>query len=137
MAASRPNMHCVPIKRIEQQSMLCVHRLREGIKADRTACINRVRGLLAEFCLVFKQSPDALREVLAEVLKDASHEMKTLARLVVQRAQLQWDELGAHLAWCDERIAAHRADNADVRAAATLTGIGHRPRQRLGGGSHR
>ena len=38
-AASRPQMHFVPVKSIEQQSMLCVHRLREGFKADRTACI--------------------------------------------------------------------------------------------------
>ena len=37
----------------------------------------------------------------------------------MQRAQLQWDELDANLAWCDERIAAHRTDNA-----ATLMGIG-------------
>ena len=29
-AASRPQMHFVPVKSIEQQSMLCVHRLREG-----------------------------------------------------------------------------------------------------------
>ena len=42
----------VPVKSIEQQSMLCVHRLREGFKAERTACINRIRGLLAEFGLV-------------------------------------------------------------------------------------
>ena len=35
-AASRPQMRFVPVKSIEQQSMLCVHRLREGIKADRT-----------------------------------------------------------------------------------------------------
>ena len=34
--------------------MLCVHRLREGLKKDRTACINRIRGLLAEFGLVFR-----------------------------------------------------------------------------------
>ena len=47
-AASRPQMHFVPVKTIEQQSMLCVHRLREGFKAERTACINRIRGLLAE-----------------------------------------------------------------------------------------
>ena len=46
-AASRPQMHFVPAKSIEQQSMLCVHRLREGFKAERTACINRIRGLLA------------------------------------------------------------------------------------------
>ena len=52
-AASRPAMRFIPVKSIEQQSMLCVHRLREGIKEDRTACINRMRGLLAEFGLVF------------------------------------------------------------------------------------
>ena len=34
-AASRPRMHFVPIKSVEQQSMLCVHRLREGFKTDR------------------------------------------------------------------------------------------------------
>ena len=59
-AASRPQMHFVPVKSIEQQSMLCVHRLRDGFKADRVACINRIRGLLAEFGLVFAQSPGAL-----------------------------------------------------------------------------
>ena len=41
--------------------MLCVHRLREGVKEDRTACINRIRGLLAEFGLVFAQSPEVLQ----------------------------------------------------------------------------
>ena len=117
-------MHFVPVKSIEQQSMLCVHRLREGLKADRTACINRVRGLLAEFGLVFAQSPAALEAVLTDTLEDASNEMNALARLVVQQAQVQWRELGAHLAWCDERIAAHAKDNAAVKKAATLLGIG-------------
>ena len=31
-AADRPQMHCVPVKSIEQQSMLCVHRLCEGFR---------------------------------------------------------------------------------------------------------
>ena len=82
-AANRPQMHFVPVKSIEQQSMLCVHRLREGLKAERTACINRIRGHLAEFGLVFAQSPGALEWVLSDVLEDGSHEMNTLARLVV------------------------------------------------------
>jgi transposase len=34
-AASRPRMRFIPIKSVEQQSMLCVHRLREGMKQDR------------------------------------------------------------------------------------------------------
>ena len=123
-AASRPSMRFIPVKSIEQQSMLCVHRLREGIKEDRTACINRIRGLLAEFGLVFPQSPRALQAVLSEVLEDAANELGTLARLTLQRAQVQWHELDEHLAWCDQRIAAHAKDNATVKAAATLLGIG-------------
>ncbi len=48
-AASRPQMHFVPIKTVDQQSMLCIHRLREGFKEERNACTNRIRGLLAGF----------------------------------------------------------------------------------------
>ena len=123
-AASRPTMRFIPVKSIEQQSMLCVHRLREGLKEDRTACINRVRGLLAEFGMVFPKGAGKLEVVLSEVLEDASNELGTLARLTLQRAQTQWHELDAHLAWCDERIAAHAKTNAAVRTAATLLGIG-------------
>ena len=47
-AASRPHMNFVPPKTLAQQGMLCVHRLREGLKQERVACINRIRGLLAE-----------------------------------------------------------------------------------------
>jgi transposase len=123
-AASRPSMHFVPIKSVEQQSILCVHRLREGVKEERTACINRIRGLLAEFGLVFAQSPKVLRLVLADVIEDASNEMGTLARLTLQRAQEQWRELDEHLAWCDERIAEHARTNEQVKLATTLLGVG-------------
>ena len=123
-AASRPTMRFIPVKSIEQQSMLCVHRLREGIKEDRTACINRIRGLLAEFGLVFPQSSRELQGVLSAVLDDATNELGTLARLTLQRARGQWRELDEHLAWCDKRIATHGQANAAVKAAATLLGIG-------------
>ena len=123
-AASRPSMHFVPIKSVEQQSILCVHRLREGVKEERTACINRIRELLAEFGLVFAQSPKVLRLVLADVIEDASNEMGTLARLTLQRAHAQWRELDEHLAWCDERIAEHARINEQVKKGTTLLGVG-------------
>ena len=106
-AASRPTMHFVPVKSIEQQNMLRIHRLREGIKAERTACINRIRGLLAESGLVFPQKPAVLRQALPDVIEDAGNELGGLARLALQRAWAQWKELDTHLAWCDERIAVH------------------------------
>ena len=42
-AAGRPHMRFVPIKTVEQQGQLSVHRLREGYKAERTALINRIQ----------------------------------------------------------------------------------------------
>ena len=123
-AASRPHMHFVPIKSVEQQSMLCIHRLREGVKADRTACINRIRGLLAEFGLVFAQSPEALRQALPDAMEDASNELGGFARLAQQRAYAHWQELDAHLRWCDERIAAHGKASEQVRQAEQLLGVG-------------
>ena len=123
-AASRPQMHFVPVKTVDQQSMLCIHRLREGFKAERTACVNRIRGLLAEFGLVFAQKPAVLRQALPDVIEDASNELGALARLALQRAWAQWQELDAHLAWCDERIAAHLKGNEQVRQAEQLMGVG-------------
>lgn len=123
-AASRPATHFVSTKTTEQQAMLAVHRLREGYKEERTACINRIRGLLAEFGLVFAQSPQALRQALPDALEDATNEMPWLARIALQRAQLQWAELDCHVAWCDERIAAHVCSDEQARAATQLQGIG-------------
>ena len=123
-AASRPSMRFVPVKTISQQGMLCVHRLCEGLKTERTACINRIRGLLAEFGLVFAQSPKALREVLSTIIENAENELSGIARLVIERAQGQWKELDDHIQWCDQRIAAHLKDDEQAKAATQLMGIG-------------
>jgi len=123
-AASRPSMRFVPVKSIKQQSIVALHRLREGYKEERTACINRIRGLLAEFGLVFAQRPEVLRAVLSEVVEDASNELGAIARMALQRAHLHWIELECHIAWCDERIAMHVRSNAQAKAASKLCGIG-------------
>ena len=114
----------VPIKSVEQQSMLAVHRLREGVKEDRNACINRIRGLLLEYGVAIPTGVRPLELMLDDVLEDATNEMNGLARITLRRAQAQWRELDEHLAWCDERIAAHAKDNEAVQHASSLMGIG-------------
>jgi transposase len=47
-AVQRPSMRFVPPKSIEQQGRLMVHRARQGFVEQRTATLNRIRGLLAE-----------------------------------------------------------------------------------------
>ena len=123
-AASRPNMRFVPIKTCEQQGVMSLHRVREGLKEERTACINRIRGLLAEFGLVFAQSPKALRAELADVIEDASNELSPMARLVLQRAFDHWRELDEHLRWCDRQVGQHVRSSPAARRAAKITGIG-------------
>jgi len=123
-AASRPNMHFVPVKTTVQQGILCVHRLREGLKEERTASINRIRGMLTEFGLVVPKSPDKLREKLADMLEDASNDLSGMVRLVIQEAYDQWKDLDERIDWCDERIKAHVKDDAQAKAAKELMGIG-------------
>ena len=123
-AASRPSMRFVPVKTPEQQGIMSLHRIREGLKEERTACVNRIRGVLAEFGLVFAKSPKALRAELADVLEDASNELSGTARLAVQEAFVHWRELDDKLLWCDQQVGRHVRSSADAKRAAKITGIG-------------
>ncbi|HEY6355625.1 MAG TPA: IS110 family transposase [Burkholderiaceae bacterium] len=123
-AASRPRMRFVPVKSCEQQGVMSLHRVREGLKEERTACINQIRGVLSEFGLVFAKSPTALRAVLAEVIEDASNELSTMARLVMQRAFEHWRELDEHMRWCDRQVGQHVRASPAAKRAAKVIGIG-------------
>ena len=50
----------------------CARKLK--LKEERTACINRIRGVLCECGLVFAKSAKVLRAVLVEVIEDANNE---------------------------------------------------------------
>lgn len=51
-AASRPNMRFVSLKTVEQQDIQSLHRIRERLISQRTALMNQMRGLLAEYGLI-------------------------------------------------------------------------------------
>ena len=46
-AVARPNMRFVPVKNVEQQAVLALHRVHQGVIKARTAQANQIRGLLA------------------------------------------------------------------------------------------
>jgi len=51
-AARNADLHRVPVKSIEQQAVVALHRLRQGYLRTRTARINALRGHLREFGFV-------------------------------------------------------------------------------------
>ena len=92
-AVGRPNMRFVPVKTAEQQAILSLHRVRQGFIEQRTATLNRIRGLLAEFGVVLPQRADQVRRAPVSV----SEALPVLAREAIA-------DLRAHLAYLDERI---------------------------------
>ncbi|MDE2300122.1 MAG: IS110 family transposase, partial [Burkholderiales bacterium] len=92
-AVQRPNMRFVPVKTAEQQSRLMVHRARQGFVAARTACINRIRGLLSEFGIVLPLKAEVVRRQARNHLED----LPGYANLVV-------GDLLSEVGHLDERI---------------------------------
>jgi transposase len=69
-AVQRPNMRFVPVKSQDEQARLCIHRVRQGLVEQRTATINRLRGLLSEFGIVLAQKAATVRREAAAHLED-------------------------------------------------------------------
>ena len=73
--SSRPNMRFVPIKSVEQQAVLSLHRVRQGFVKARTAQANQIRGLLGEFGLIMPQGIAHVAKRVPALLEDASNEL--------------------------------------------------------------
>ncbi|SEI22114.1 Transposase [Paraburkholderia hospita] len=77
-AASRPQMRCVPIKSPAQRSVLVLHRMRTGFAEERTALVNRLRGLLAEFGVFLPQGIHSLLSTSSNVSRTVATNLQVL-----------------------------------------------------------
>ena len=94
--ASRvPELREVTPKTIEQQSMQALHRLRQRTVDDRTALCNQLRGILAEFGIIFNQGISTLRKSIPSVLEDAENELSYTFREALALKYQQLCELEA------------------------------------------
>lgn len=121
-AMSDVRMRFVSVKTSEQQARLARHRMREGWKEERTALINRLRGLLMEFGLVFPRSSTALRKGLVEAIHDERVPMTVREMVGWARDDIQ--RLDEQIKKCDRAIGlACRFDPA-ARRVQDVMGIG-------------
>jgi transposase len=62
-------MRFVPMKSQDEQARLCIHRVGQGFLEQRTATVNRLRGLLSEFGVVLaKNAATVGREAAAHLV---------------------------------------------------------------------
>ena len=122
VAVREANMRFVAVKSVDQQARLTRHRIREGWKEERTALVNRIRGVLAEFGVSFARSTAALRKGLVLALHD--DRVPPPVRELVASVREHIDLLDERIARCDRAIAlACRADPAAKRLQE-ITGVG-------------
>ena len=72
-------MRFVAIKTVDQADLQAVHRSRTLLIKPRTAFINQIRGLLADYGLVMAQSPEKVRPALVRFLDDAESGLTAFA----------------------------------------------------------
>jgi transposase len=82
-ASGRPEMRFVPIKSVDQQQILVLHRVRQLLVKQRLQVSNQIRGLLAEFGIAIPVGLASLRRRLPELLEDAENDLPDLVRPIL------------------------------------------------------
>ena len=77
-AAQQPDLKTVAIKSEEQQAVLALHRMRQQLVKFRTAQINGLRGLLAEYGEVMSRGRAGMRRDMAAALGRVSERLPTM-----------------------------------------------------------
>ena len=123
-AVARPNMRFVPIKNIEQQAVLSLHRVRQGFISARTAQANQIRGLLSEYGIIIPQGISNITKLVPDLLEDASNELPGMFRLLVDRLMDHFKELYRQVAEIDVQIKAwHRQSDLSCKLEK-IPGVG-------------
>lgn len=123
-AVGRPNMRFVPIKNVEQQAVLALHRVRQGFVKARTAQGNQIRGLLAEFGIIIPQGINNIGSRVPELIEDAGNELPGAFRVLVQRLLDHLKELDRQVDELEAQIQAwHRNSDLSTKIAQ-VPGIG-------------
>ena len=119
-AVARPNMRFVPVKSLEQQSDLTLHRVRQGFVEERTATLNRLRGLLTEFGHVLPLRASEVHRRVPQLLGKLPTRVAACARDLLEHAA----RLQAKTLEYEHEIKIHVRSNALACRAQTRLGIG-------------
>ena len=125
-AASRPNMRFVPVKSIEQQTILTVHRLRHAAVVTHTQTINRMRGLLAEFGVVVPRGADTFKRRWRELRIDPDPNIPQLTWQVLDELFDELHQIHRKILGYDRQIRQFVKNDERAIRLLTIHGIGEK-----------
>ncbi len=121
-AVSDPEMRCVGVKTVEQQSLLMLFKARDLLTAHRTALINALRGHFGEIGIVEAKGAHEVKPLVARVLNDDQLPplMRAALRPLVDSLLALEDQIKTLNVTI---LKQHRASETSMRLA-TVPGIG-------------
>ena len=123
-AVARPNMRFVPVKSVEQQAVLSLHRVRQGFVKARTAQANQIRSLLGEFGLIMPAGISHIAKRVPRLLEDASNLLPGSLRQLIARLTEHLKDLDKLVGEFEAQITAwHRSSELSMRLEK-IPGIG-------------
>ena len=123
-AVQQPGMRTVAVKSEEQQAILALHRMRRQLVKFRTAQINGLRGLLAEYGEVMPKGRAGIRRGMADALERVS---ERLPAMVIDTLREQWvrvTRLDEEVGEIERRLALWHRNNPASRRTAEIPGVG-------------
>ena len=116
-AVARPNMRFVPVKSVEQQAVLSLHRVRQGFVKARTAQANQIRSLLGEFGLIMPAGISHIAKRVPDLLEDTSNPLPGSLRQLITRLTEHFKDLDQLVDEFETQIKAwHRQQRAQHEA---------------------
>ena len=123
-AVARPNMRFVPVKTVEQQALLSLHRVRQGLVKARTAQSNQIRGLLGEFGLIVPKGISQIAPRIPDILEDGDNGLPGMFRDLISRLLTHFNDLHRQVLELEAQIKAWHRDNPASLKLAEIPGIG-------------
>jgi transposase len=123
-AVTRPDMRFVPAKSAEQQALLSLHRVRQGLITQRTALINQLRGLLSEFGIVIPKGRYQTHDYVPDILEDGENGLPALARELINDVWQRYRTTCEEVLSADRKISALARESEQASRLMTIPGIG-------------
>jgi transposase len=123
-AAQRPGMKFVALKTEEQQSVLCLHRMREQLVKMRTMQTNQLRGLLYEFGV---DLPQGRQKGLARIVDELDQLEDRLAKMFIDaiRQQLKRiEEFDNDIVGIEKKLALWKKEDVSSKKLMDIPGVG-------------
>jgi transposase len=114
----------VAVKRVEQQALVALHRVREQWMTTRTARINTLRGILREQGILLPAGARAALQSLPSVLEHAATRLPAHLRHVLTDVHEEVRAIEGRIAALERELASLAADDPVVTRLRTIPGVG-------------